>query len=72
MRWGLGFHAATYIYTFFAFFMNALHARFDPSGTVGMAVFGVMFAFARVWVAGWTTVSKAALWWRAPALHGQR
>jgi flavin-dependent dehydrogenase len=72
VRWGLGFRAATYIYTFFAFFMNALHARFDPSGTAGMAVFGVMFAGARIWVAGWTMVSRAVLWCRGPVLHGQR
>ena len=32
VRWGLGLQAATYIYTFFAFFMDALHARFDPRG----------------------------------------
>jgi flavin-dependent dehydrogenase len=72
VRGGLGFRAATYIYTFFAFFMNALHARFEPSGTAGMAVFGVMFAGARVWVAGWTTLSRAVLWCRGPVLHGQR
>ncbi len=36
LRWGLGLQAATYVYTFFAFFMNALHARFDPRGIVGM------------------------------------
>jgi flavin-dependent dehydrogenase len=72
VRWGLGFHAATYIYTFFAFFMNALHARFDPQGTTGMAVFGLLFAGARGWVAGWTLVSRAVLWCRRPALDGQR
>jgi len=71
VRWGLGLRAATYIYTFFAFFMNALHARFDPRGTAGMAVFAMLFACARAWIAGWTWVARAALWWR-PALDGQR
>ena len=32
LRRGLGLQAATYVYTLFAFFMNALHARFDPRG----------------------------------------
>jgi flavin-dependent dehydrogenase len=72
VRWGLGFHAATYIYTFFAFFMNALHARFDPQRTSGMAVFGLLFAGARAWVGGWTMLSRAVLWCRRPALDGQR
>lgn len=64
LRWGLGLQTATYVYTFFAFFMNALHARFEPRGTVGMAAFGLLFAGARMWIAGWTLVARSALWWR--------
>ena len=72
VRWGLSFRSATYVYTFFAFFMNALYARFDPRGPVGTAVFGVLFACARVWIAGWTLVSRAALWRRGAVLDGER
>lgn len=72
VRWGLGFEAATYVYASFAFFMNALHARFDPRGTAGIAIFGVLFAAARVWIAGWTLVARAALWYRGAAVDGQR
>ena len=61
LRWGLGLQAATYVYTFFAFFMNALHARFDPRGIVGMSVFGVLFAGARAWIRGWTLVARATI-----------
>ena len=64
IRWGLGLQAATYIYTFFAFFMNALHARFDPRGGIGMRVFGLLFLGARGWIAGWTLVARSALWYR--------
>ena len=71
IRWGLGFHAATYVYTLFAFFMNALHARFDPRGRLGMGVFSVLFLAARGWVAGWTLVAQVVLWTRG-ALHGER
>jgi hypothetical protein len=65
IRWGLGLRAATYIYTFFAFFMNALHARFDPRGWFGMRVFSVLFLAARGWIAGWTLVARTALWSRS-------
>lgn len=64
IRWGLGLQAATYIYRFFAFFMNALHARFDPRGWLGMRVFGVLFLVARSWVGGWTLVARMVLWSR--------
>ncbi len=64
IRWGLGLQAATYIYTFFAFFMNALHARFDPRGWFGMRVFSLLFLAARGWIAGWTLVARTALWSR--------
>lgn len=64
IRWGLGLRAATYIYTFFAFFMNALHARFDPRGWFGMRMFSLLFLAARGWIAGWTLVARAALWSR--------
>jgi len=71
IRQALGFKAATYVYTFFAFFMNALYARFDPRGPFGTAVFGLLFAGARIWMAGWTLVSRALLLCRRPALDGQ-
>lgn len=58
IRRGFGLKTATYVYTFFAFFMNALHARFDPRGRLGMAVFAVLFAAARVWIAGWVLLSR--------------
>ena len=70
IRWGLGLQAATYIYTFFAFFMNALHARFDPRGWVGMRVFSLLFLAARAWIGGWTLVARTVLWGRA-RLHGE-
>ena len=72
IRWGLGLQAATYVYTFFAFFMNALHARFDPRGTVGMAAFGVLFAGARAWIGGWTLVATSgAMVSPSAAAHGE-
>ena len=64
IRWGLGLQAATYIYTLFAFFMNALHARFDPRGRLGMSLFSLLFLGARGWIAGWTLIARAALWYR--------
>jgi len=64
IRWGLGLQAATYIYTFFAFFMNALHARFDPRGWVGMRVFSLLFLAARGWIGGWTLIARTVLWGR--------
>jgi flavin-dependent dehydrogenase len=73
IRWGLGLQAATYIYTLFAFFMNALHARFDPRGRLGMSVFSLLFLAARGWIAGWTLIARTALWYRGlrarPAAH---
>lgn len=72
LRWGLGLQAATYVYTFFAFFMNALHARFDPRGAMGMAVFRLLFLGARVWISGWTLVARSVLWWRGRGLHDGR
>lgn len=71
VRWGLGMQAATYIYTLFAFFMNALHARFDPRSRIGMSAFSVLFLAARGWIAGWMLVARAALWSRA-RLAGER
>jgi flavin-dependent dehydrogenase len=70
IRWGLGLQAATYIYTFFAFFMNALHARFDPRGWIGMRAFSLLFLGARGWIAGWTLVARTALWYRG-RLHSE-
>ena len=71
IRQGLGLKTATYVYTFFAFFMNALHARFDPRGRVGMFVFSLLFGAARAWIGGWTLVARAALWLR-PSLESAR
>jgi hypothetical protein len=61
IRRGLGLKTATYVYTLFAFFMNALHARFDPRRRTGMAVFAVLFATARAWIAGWSVLARVAL-----------
>jgi hypothetical protein len=52
------------MYTFFAFFMNALHARFDPRRRMGMAVFALLFAIARAWIVGWSVLARVALWTR--------
>jgi FADH2 O2-dependent halogenase len=71
LRRGLGFQTATYVYTLFAFFMNALHARFDPRGPAGMAIFGVLFVVARVWIGGWRLIGRAALWLRRRGLDGE-
>ena len=71
LRRGLGLKTATYVYTFFAFFMNALHARFEPRGRVAMAVFSLLFAAASAWVGVWTRVGRAALRLR-PRLEGTR
>ena len=60
LRRGLGLQAATYVYTLFAFFMNALHARFDPRGD-GHGGVRVLFAGARAWIRG-------GRWWRGPLL----
>jgi hypothetical protein len=70
IRWGLGLEAATYIYTFFAFFMNALHARFDPRGRFGMSLFSLLFLGARGWIAGWTLIARTALWYRGLTRRG--
>jgi flavin-dependent dehydrogenase len=64
VRHGLGLQAATYVYTLFAFFTNALHARLDPRGRIAMAMFALWFAGARGWIAAWTMVSRAVLWMR--------
>ncbi len=67
VRRGLGFTGAVYAYTIFAFFINALHARFSPRRPARMAAFACIFGAARVWVAGAAAVSRAALWCRGPA-----
>jgi flavin-dependent dehydrogenase len=72
LRRGLGLQAATYVYTIFAFFMNALHARFDPRGRMGMAAFALLFAGARSWIACWLLVARAALWVRPGGLDRER
>jgi len=60
VRRGLGMYAATIAYTSFAFFLNALYTRFDPTGPVAMAIFDGVFAAARVWVATWIVVGRIA------------
>jgi flavin-dependent dehydrogenase len=70
IRRAFSLQTATYVYTSFAFFMNALHARFDPRGRPGMAVFALLFAAARAWIGGWTWMARAELWRRA--LHASR
>jgi flavin-dependent dehydrogenase len=62
VRRGLGMYTATIVYTSFAFFMNALYTRFDPTGPVAMAVFDGLFVAARVWVAAWSAIGRAAAW----------
>jgi flavin-dependent dehydrogenase len=69
VRRGLGMRAATIIYTLFAFFMNALYTRFDPTGPVAMAIFDGLFVVARVWVAMWLAVGRIASW-RTAAANG--
>ena len=64
VRWGLGMPAATLVYTGFGFFMNALYARFDPRGPFGMAVFDLLFAGARLWIAAWSAAARVSLWFR--------
>ena len=64
VRRGLGMYAATIAYTFFAFFMNALYTRFDPTGPIAMAIFDGVFAAARVWISAWIAVGRIAGWVR--------
>jgi flavin-dependent dehydrogenase len=68
LRRALGLRAATYIYTLFAFFMNALHARCDPRGRFGMTMFQLLFLGARTWIAGWTLAARGVLEYRRWAL----
>ena len=58
IRQALGLKTATYVYTLFAFFTNALHARVDPRGRMAMAVFALVFAMARAWIAGWRLLAR--------------
>ena len=64
IRWGLGMPAATLVYTVFGFFMNAFYTRMDPRGPFGMAVFDLLFACARLWIAAWSMAARVALWFR--------
>ena len=70
VRHGLGMYAATIAYTSFAFFMNALYTRFDPTGPVAMVIFDGVFVATRVWVAAWIAVGRVADWLRADASEG--
>ena len=69
VRQALGFRAATYVYTGFAFYMNALHARCDPRGGGAMAIFGLLFLGAKAWIGGWTAIARAVLFVRALSLR---
>lgn len=71
VRHGLGLRTATYVYTLFAYFTNALHARCDPRHAPGMAVFGILFAGATAWIEGWRLLARAALWYRRLGLRGE-
>ncbi len=71
VRQAFGLRAATYIYTLFAFFMNSLHARFEPRGWFGMGIFGVLFLAARSWIGAWDVAGRAVLWGRR-TLPGER
>lgn len=66
LRWGLGVPTATVVYTLFGFFMNALYARFDPRGPLGMACFRLLFTGARLWIAAWTLLARGVLRLRRP------
>ncbi|MEO8083805.1 MAG: NAD(P)/FAD-dependent oxidoreductase [Ardenticatenales bacterium] len=67
IRWGLGLLPATMVYTVFGFFSNALYARFDPQGPIGMAAFGVLFGLVRFWIDGWSLAGRAMLRLRGAA-----
>lgn len=60
VRRGLGMYLATIVYTSFAFFMNALYTRFDPTGPMAMAIFDGVFVAARGWVAAWIALGRVA------------
>ena len=64
LRVGIGMPTATIVYTVFGFFMNAMYARFDPRGPVGMAAFDLLFVGARLWIAAWTAAARISLWFR--------
>jgi 2-polyprenyl-6-methoxyphenol hydroxylase-like FAD-dependent oxidoreductase len=66
LRVGIGMPTATIVYTVFGFFMNAMYARFDPRGPVGMAAFDLFFVGARLWIAAWTAAARIPLWFRRP------
>jgi hypothetical protein len=65
LRHAFGLQTAIIVYTLFAFFMNALHARFDPRGRAGTLVFGGLFAGARAWIAVWVCAGRGMRWLRA-------
>jgi flavin-dependent dehydrogenase len=69
LRRRFGLRTATYVYTFFAFFTNALHNRFDPRGPAGMAAVALLFGAARAWIAGWMLMARVPVTTR---VAGQR
>lgn len=66
LRWCFGARTATVVYTLFGFFINALYARFDPRGLLGMACFRLIFAAARGWIAAWSLAARGLLHLRRP------
>lgn len=68
VRRAFGLRIATYVYTLFAFFTNALQARFDPRGPVATGAFALPFAAARAWIGAWSALARVALWLR-PRTH---
>jgi flavin-dependent dehydrogenase len=72
LRWGLGLREAVYVYTLFAFFMNAAHARLNPRGRVATAMAAPWFLLARIWIGAMTLVAKAALRRRRSVSDGER
>lgn len=69
LRWCFGAPTATVIYTLFGFFINALYARFDPRGPLGMLCFKLIFAAARLWIGAWSLLAHVLLRLRRPALR---
>lgn len=69
VRWAFGLPVATLAYTTFAFFSNALYTRFDPRGRAGMAIFGALFAAARLWIDAWCVAARLVGRRRRPQPH---
>jgi menaquinone-9 beta-reductase len=76
VRWGLGLHAAVWIYTvLFSYGINALYARIQPRGWLAMACFGLLLADVRGWMTFWSLVGRVSyrarrLWQPKPIAAG--